>query len=225
METENINYRHGGLVISEEVNYWPVFVDAILALFVVAAFAIVYNFFSGGDNLEILTIRAKQSEFLETFEKEFFKEIAEGKITHSINGNIQRLSFGEELLFELGSDTLKQNGKHMLNRCLDVFSTLGNNSELYDQIMIEGHTDSVSIRKNNNLWKNGIRDNWDLSSARANHVVRYFLAQSQLNPALFSSAAYSWYQWKSQGIPPISRNRKIEIVLVYSAKWKKNEKN
>ncbi|OWY23874.1 hypothetical protein C7N43_23365 [Sphingobacteriales bacterium UPWRP_1] len=225
METDNNTYRHGGLVIAEEVNYWTVFVDAILSLFIVAVFTIVYDYFSGGDNLELLAVRAKQSEFLEAFEKEFAKEISDGKITHSINGNIQRLSFGEELLFGLGSDTLKNNGKLMLNRCLGVFSALGNNSQLYDQIMVEGHTDSVSIRKFNNLWKSGIRDNWDLSAARSNNVVRYFIGQSRLNPALFSSAAYSWYQWKRETEPPMSRNRKIEIVLVYSANWKNNAKN
>lgn len=225
METENTPYRHGGLVIAEDVNYWTVFVDAILSLFIVSVFTIVYNYFSGGDNLELLAVRARQSEFWDAFEKEFAKEIADGKITHSINGNIQRLSFGEELLFDLGSDTLKTNGKLILNRCRSVFSALGNNSKLYDQIMIEGHTDSISIRKFNNLWKGGIRDNWDLSAARSNNVVRYFIANSNLDPALFSGAAYSWYQWKHHAQPPMSRNRKIEIVLVYSANWKNTLKN
>lgn len=197
-------------------NFWTIFVDVMMSAFMVSIFAMVYHFFASESNLELMQIRAKQHAFLSAFEKEFEPEILEGKISNNIDGNIQHLMFGDELLFNTGEDTLKANGKKILQRCLKVFNTIGNEGNLYDEIQVQGHTDSAVIKKNTTLWKRGIYDNWDLSAKRANNVVRYFIKHSKIPPGLFSGSSYSWYQWdKRKNIDP-SLNRKVEILLMYS---------
>ncbi len=89
---------------------------------------------------------------------------------------------------------------------------------LKQPVRIEGHTDNVPV--------NGGRyaSNWDLSAARANQVLRFFLSQSQMPPADFSVAGYGEFR----PIAPNSteqgraKNRRVDIVIL-NAQASKNE--
>ena len=76
------------------------------------------------------------------------------------DGNVY-VSLAEKLLFKSGSDVVDPKGKEALKSLANV---LNNTKDI--TVMIEGHTDNVSIKTK--LFK----DNWDLSTARATSIVR-----------------------------------------------------
>lgn len=83
-------------------------------------------------------------------------------------------------------------------------------SDLKQPVRIEGHTDNVPI--------NGGRyaSNWDLSSARANQVLRFFLSQSKIPAADFSVAGYGEFRPIASNATEQGRakNRRVDIVIL-----------
>lgn len=194
-------------------NYVTPFVDILISLLILFVFFMVYQFFANQETLQNLIVKSKQSQFLEVFQKEFAGEIKERLVHWDIDGNIQRLSFGEELLFNLGDVDLMPRGQKILDRCLRVFEEFAKEKKIYKKIQVEGHTCDRPIITNGRLWNMGIRDNWNLSAVRALNVVRYFIDHSRLDPMLFSGTGYSYFQGKPG---ELDKNRKIEIVIIYS---------
>ncbi len=205
------SFKKNRLDTDYEGSFWPVFTDVIMAALMLLIFTTGYQSFTGSDHVNQLSVRTKQDRFLKIFKEEFQQEMTAGQIQSSINGNLQRLSFGGGMLFNSGADTLNENGIWILQRCLNVFNFIGDDYNMYRKIQVAGHTDSVRVSPT--LWAGGIKDNWDLSASRANNIVRYFINNSNLDRSLFSSSAHSWYQWKED--EPISENRKVEILLIY----------
>jgi len=79
------------------------------------------------------------------------------------------------------------------------------------QIRIEGHTDSVPIRRRKAMYAT----NWELSAARATNVVRYLVDQLGVAPERLEAAAMSHYHpvadnGTSEGR---AKNRRIVIKL------------
>src|SRR5690606_28557506 len=70
-----------------------------------------------------------------------------------------------EILFDSSQADLSRSGLAVLRRIVGVLTEAGHN------VTVEGHTDSVPVRRN-------VRypSNWELSSARAGSVVRYMQA-------------------------------------------------
>lgn len=92
---------------------------------------------------------------------------------------ILTLEMPSAAFFSSGSATLSEEGKALL---LDILNTKLKAQELEDyQITIEGHTDDVPI--------NTVQfpSNWELSTARAASVVRYFIEQGVLPQKLRAS--------------------------------------
>jgi chemotaxis protein MotB len=105
---------------------------------------------------------------------------------------------------------------YYLNHSARIFKDLGHG--VFKRIQVEGFTDSDKINpQNEELKARGIRDNWDLSTVRAVEVVHRLQHDFRMDPKLLSATGYSWYQSHSnQSEQDKARNRKIEIVLVYS---------
>jgi len=76
------------------------------------------------------------------------------------DGNVY-VSLQEKLLFKSGSDVVDPKGKEALKSLAQVL-----NSTQDITVMIEGHTDNVPIKTK------AFKDNWDLSTARANSILR-----------------------------------------------------
>ena len=76
------------------------------------------------------------------------------------------------------------------------------------QFQVAGHTDNVPI--NNERF----RSNWDLSTARAVEVIRFFIAQG-VPAAALSGAGFGEYNPVASNDDENGRrrNRRIEIVL------------
>jgi chemotaxis protein MotB len=118
------------------------------------------------------------------------------------NGKVYvRLS--ENLLFPSGSAVVNPNGVDALSKLAAVLNL---NSDV--SVNIEGHTDSIPIRGR-------FKDNWDLSTARANAIVRVLVDNYRVNPIRVIASGHSYYDPIESNSTPEGRakNRRTEIIL------------
>jgi len=124
------------------------------------------------------------------------------KITSTERGLSIRIK--DEALFSSGSADLNPHIKEFL----DLIAGLVR--ELPNLIAVEGHTDNRPIRTAT------YPSNWDLSTARANTLLRYFTEQHHLRADRFSSTGFA-------GTRPIesnstsegqAANRRVELIVL-----------
>lgn len=146
----------------------------------------------------------KVSEFLEN---NGLKDIAQIKTDD--RGVIIELN--DKILFESGKSELIPESKGVLDKISGLLGTLDNT------FIIEGHTDNIPI---NNYRFN---DNWDLSSSRANSVIRYFTQVKGLDVNKFNSAAYGEFKPLVDNSTEENRakNRRVNILIVATEKESK----
>lgn len=108
-----------------------------------------------------------------------------------------------EILFDSSQADLSRSGLAVLRRIVKVLS--GTNHE----ITVEGHTDSVPVRRN-------VRypSNWELSSARAGSVVRYLQANG-IERQRLKAVGYADTRPIGDNHTPDGRaaNRRVELVI------------
>ena len=77
-------------------------------------------------------------------------------------------------------------------------------------VRIEGHTDNVPIATRR------FPSNWELSTARAVQVLKYFIAAGEIDPSRLSAVGYGEAKPVLPNNTPENRtkNRRVEIVLV-----------
>jgi flagellar motor protein MotB len=90
------------------------------------------------------------------------------------------MTMATDLAFPSGGFTLRPAGRKKLDELIPALQGLGPN----DKIVVYGYTDNQPVGKA--LVKAGVIDNLDLSSKRADAVVRY-LTSKGINPAVISS--------------------------------------
>lgn len=119
------------------------------------------------------------------------------------NGKVY-VSMSDKLLFKSGDATVEAKGKDALKKLAEV---LNKNNDI--AISIEGHTDNVPIKTA--IYK----DNWDLSTARANNVVRLLTVDYGMDPhRLTASGRGEFYPIADNTTPEgKAKNRRTEIVL------------
>jgi chemotaxis protein MotB len=116
------------------------------------------------------------------------------------------------LSIRIQDDALFSSGSATLNPQIEEFLDLiaGLVRELPNLIAVEGHTDNQPIRSAAHP------SNWDLSTARANTLVRYLTEYHQLRADRFSSTGYA-------GTRPIgsnatlegqASNRRVELIVL-----------
>jgi chemotaxis protein MotB len=118
------------------------------------------------------------------------------------NGKVYvRLS--ENLLFPSGSAVVNPKGVDALSK---LAALLNLNSDV--SVNIEGHTDSIPIRGR-------FKDNWDLSTARANAIVRVLVNNYKVDPVRVVASGHSYYDPIDTNATTQGRaqNRRTEIIL------------
>ncbi len=118
------------------------------------------------------------------------------------NGKVYvRLS--ENLLFPSGSAVVNPKGIDALSKLAAVLNL---NSDV--AVNIEGHTDSIPIRGR-------FKDNWDLSTARANSIVRVLVDNYKVDPTRVIASGHSYYDPIDTNSTTQGRaqNRRTEIIL------------
>lgn len=119
------------------------------------------------------------------------------------NGIIIRIE--SPILFGLGEAELKPSAYPILNKILEMTQQWPNN------IRIEGHTDDLPIHTSR------FPSNWELSTARALSVLRYFLQRGAIEPQRLAAVGYGQYHPLVPNNSPANRakNRRVEIYIEY----------
>lgn len=118
------------------------------------------------------------------------------------NGKVY-VSLSENLLFPSGSAVVNSQGKEALGKLAGVLNA---NPDI--SINIEGHTDSIPIRRT-------YEDNWALSLARSASIVRILTKDYNVNPVTIVASGHSEYDPVETNSTPEGRakNRRTEIIL------------
>jgi len=118
------------------------------------------------------------------------------------NGKVY-VSLSENLLFPSGSSVVNPKGIVALSR---LASVLNMNTDV--SVNIEGHTDSIPIRGR-------FKDNWDLSTARANAIVRVLVDTYKVDPVRVVASGHSYFDPLNSNASAEgrARNRRTEIIL------------
>ncbi len=200
-------------------NIWPSFTDVAIAMLLIFIFFIFIQFIANSKALVQIRIEKKQKVMEKALQKKFPDEMAAKEIRIIPDGNLQRITFSDYILFDSGQAVLKPRGKVILRQVGRHFLQNRYNikqatrRELYNEIHIDGHTDNVPINTEQ------FPSNWELSSARAMAVVRFFHDAIHISPSLLSATGYGEYQAVAPNTETERRkNRRIEIILVYSEK-------
>lgn len=101
-------------------------------------------------------------------EKELEEELALGRVRITPEHNELRLQFVDGQFYETASAELLPGGKEIIDRLMSTLDSL----QFYSyHIDVEGHTDDRPIATDR------YPSNWELSTARASNVIRYFISQ------------------------------------------------
>ncbi len=152
---------------------------------------------SGTDEITLEGIRAEVLSFLERRElsDEVHLELTERGLV---------VSFMDRVLFELGRADLAAEPQRVLS---DVASIL---AKIPNDIRIEGHTCDLPIQTPK------FPSNWELSTARACAVLRYFIESAGLAPERFTAMGYGQFKPKAPNTSEANRalNRRVDIVIL-----------
>lgn len=152
---------------------------------------------------DLLNQQKEASESLKNKMSEALKGFSSSELTvHQKNGKVY-VSLSENLLFPSGSAVVNSKGVDALSKLAAVLNL---NEDV--AVNIEGHTDSIPI-------KGRYQDNWDLSTARANSIVRILVNNYKVDPIRVTATGHSYYDpidtnSTSQGR---ANNRRTEIIL------------
>jgi len=137
------------------------------------------------------------------------KELAAGIQDEDIQIDVEKtvvyISIADKMLFKSGSAVVSDRAKEVLGKVATVV-----NSKPDMEVQVEGYTDNVSINTN------CMKDNWDLSVARATSVVRVLQNDYTVDPGRLIAAGRSEYVPLDSNDTPQGRstNRRTRIVIL-----------
>lgn len=131
------------------------------------------------------------------------------------NGLSDVITIREEdagVILQLGNSILFDSSKAILKsesfEALDVISSII--PQIDNEIMVQGHTDNRPI--NSYVYPS----NWELSTARAVAVVKYFINEKGLDPTRFSATGYGENRplVENTSSANMEINRRVDILIV-----------
>lgn len=149
---------------------------------------------------------------LSRYRSDFFgrlREILSQRSDISVVGD--RFVFQSEVLFDSGSEDINPAGEQELEKLAEAIQELS--AQIPDEInwvlRVDGHTDARPLSGTGRL-----RNNWELSAARAISVVRY-LIEKGVEPKRLVAAGFGEFQPLEEGETPdaLAKNRRIELKL------------
>ncbi len=142
-----------------------------------------------------------KEELLSSFEKYNLGE----SIFVSVKMKGVEIALRDRIAFVAGDAALLDYPKAILS---ELGAVLRDNPKY--RVIVEGHTDDIPISNPQ------YPSNWELSSARANNVVRYFVGELGLDRSRFSAVGVADNQPIADNSTPIGRaaNRRVVIKLV-----------
>ena len=112
------------------------------------------------------------------------------------------------ILFDSGKAELKWNAQTFLAKVADHIKEIIKNDPNW-QIRIEGHTDNIPIHNSR------FASNWELSTARALSIVKFFIRNGYFKPDQMQIMGYGEFKPVVPNDTPSHRqmNRRVEIIL------------
>jgi chemotaxis protein MotB len=128
--------------------------------------------------------------------------IGAGEASISIRDGRMILAMPNDVLFDSGRTEIKKKGQAVLEEMAGILKTIPR------QFQVAGHTDNVPISTER------FPSNWELSTARAMEVIRFFIGQG-VPPGALSAAGFGEHSPVAANDDETGRrrNRRIEIVL------------
>lgn len=110
-----------------------------------------------------------------------------------------------EVFFQSGHADVLPAGQEVLSAITDVLNLLENKD-----ILVQGHTDNIPIQTAQ------FSSNWELSTARATHVVRYMVDMHGMDPSRLTATGNGEFRPIGDNETPDGRqaNRRIEIRIM-----------
>ena len=139
-------------------------------------------------------------------DKDFTSSANYDDIAIDIENTVVMISISDKMLFKSGSYRMSQEADDLLARIATVV-----NSEPAVEVMVEGHTDSRTVRQGSHL-----KDNWDLSVQRATSIVRELQNTYNVEPSKLIASGRSSYV----PIAPndtkenMAKNRRTKILIL-----------
>ena len=156
------------------------------------------------DSAEIIDSKAELAKIYQDLEKlsdqlDLQEEI---KLAFTREGLVMRLS--EYTLFDLGAAEISSEALPLLEKIGAIIS------KTTYQIRIEGHTDNLPIHTE--LFPS----NWELSTARAVNVLRYFIKKHRVNPRRMAAEGFSEFRplVANDSKEKRAKNRRVEIIFI-----------
>ena len=118
-----------------------------------------------------------------------------------------KVIFIDKILYDSGSVEINPRGKELLRITAESLKGAKN-----QDIIVEGHTDNVPLGP---ALRKRFSSNWELSTARAAAVARFFQQEGGIRPERLSARGYSFYKPVASNKTEEGRhqNRRIEIIL------------
>lgn len=126
-------------------------------------------------------------------------------IAIDINETVVMISISDKLLFNTASYNVSTKANDILQKLANII-----NSEPSIEVMVEGHTDAITIQTPK------LADNWDLSVMRATSVVRKLQNDFNVAPEKLIASGRSSYQplVSNDSKEDRSKNRRTRIVIL-----------
>ncbi|NMA65102.1 MAG: flagellar motor protein MotB [Clostridiaceae bacterium] len=114
------------------------------------------------------------------------------------------ISLESEVFFDSGSAEIRPEGVKVLTSIAQVLKSIDN------EILVSGHTDNIPIKNSK------FASNWELSTARATNVVKYFVEVEGLDPTLLTATGNGEFRPIADNNTSEGRqkNRRIEIKIL-----------
>lgn len=150
-----------------------------------------------------------EEESMQEIEKEINEEIKEGEIDgvevfRTDKGLVIR--FNDDYLFKSGSAVLTPKARVKLDKVGAIVAR----KFILHNMRVEGHTDNQPI--NSIIFPS----NWELSSARASSIIRYFISRFSFMPSLFTAVGFADTRpiTSNKSANDKAKNRRVEILIL-----------
>jgi chemotaxis protein MotB len=156
------------------------------------------------DSAEMVDSKSELAKIFQTLEELAYEFNLENEINLVLTreGLVMRMS--EHMLFGLGSADIAAEALPLLQK---VGAIISKTAYL---IRIEGHTDNLPIHTER------YPSNWELSTARAVNVLRYFIKNHNVDPQRLAAEGFSEFHPLAANDTAENRekNRRVEIIFI-----------
>ncbi len=173
-----------------------------------------HQWLTKGDKGILMTPASQRNEAVRIVRKvrnKLAKVSMQDRIQVMDNDQVIKIQIPANVLFESGSANIKKGATDVLMALVPILGEIDN------YIRIDGHTDDLPPNPKSNF-----PSNWELSSARACTVVRYFVDEMNMDPERFSAQGYADNRPKvpNNSITEREINRRVEINILNKKKKK-----